>query len=87
MIIKKIKTIDAFNNPLNDFWKEYNKLDHQLLGIPPDIYETYPQIWSIKTWYDVLGLKYYNYDKFKTFIISHNIKTIKKYHSRIYRYF
>ncbi len=83
MIIKKIKTIDAFNNPLNDFWKEYNKLDHQLLGIPPDIYETYPQIWSIKTWYDVLGLKYYNYDKFKTFIISHNIKTIKKYHKII----
>ena len=65
MIIKKIKTIDAFNNPLNDFWKEYNKLDHQLLGIPLDIYETYPQIWSIKTWYDVLDFKFISLDEFR----------------------
>ena len=55
--INKIKTLEPFKNPENDFWEEYKKLDHDKLGLPVDIYEPYKNIWETKTWYDLLGFK------------------------------
>ena len=65
--INKIKTLEPFKNPESDFWKEYKKLDHDNLGLPQDIYEEYNEIWSTKTWYDVLGFKdkYISLENFK----------------------
>jgi hypothetical protein len=65
--INKIKSLEQFKNPENDFWKEYKKLDHSSLGIPEDIYEPYKEIWDTKTWYDILGFKdkYISLENFK----------------------
>ncbi len=66
IIINKIKELEQFKNPDNDFWKEYEKLDHNKLNIPKDIYNEYKQIWENKTWYDILGFKnnFYSYTDF-----------------------
>lgn len=65
--INKIKTLEPFKNPENDFWKEYEKLDHELLDLPKDIYTPYENIWKTKTWYDLLDFKniYINLKKFR----------------------
>ena len=70
-----------FNNPENDFWKEYEKIDHELLGIPKDIYNEYKEIFDKNTWYDLLGYKnlYYNYNNFCDFCIKNNIKNKQDY--------
>jgi hypothetical protein len=79
--INKIKTLEPFKNPESDFWKEYKKLDHDNLGLPQDIYEQYNEIWSTKTWYDVLGFKelYYDYNDFNK-ILRTNPKLVKYSH-------
>jgi superfamily II DNA or RNA helicase len=58
-IIEKIKDLEQFKNLDNDFWLEYDKLDHILLNIEPDIRNKYNEIWKNKTWYDILNLKKY----------------------------
>jgi superfamily II DNA or RNA helicase len=58
-IIEKIKNLEQFKNPDNDFWLEYDKLDHKLLNIEPDIKNKYLEIWKYNTWYDILNLKKY----------------------------
>ena len=67
LIIRKLKLLSQFNNPENDFWKEYEKIDHELLGIPKDIYNEYKEIFDKNTWYDLLGYKnlYLSFDEFK----------------------
>jgi superfamily II DNA or RNA helicase len=67
IIINKIKELKQFQNPDNDFWTEYEKLDHNKLNIPKDIYNEYKQIWENKTWYDILGFKnnFISLDNFK----------------------
>ena len=81
LIIKKLKMFPQFNNPENDFWKEYEKIDHELLGIPKDIYNEYKEIFDKNTWYDLLGYKnlYYNYNNFCDFCIKNNIKNKQDY--------
>ena len=88
MYINKIKTLESFKNPENEFWKEYQKLDHDNLGLPTDIYEPYKHIWETKTWYDLLGFtnKYYNYSKFKEFICKNKINSEKKLHKYLIKY-
>jgi hypothetical protein len=78
MYITKIKTLEPFKNPENDFWKEYQKLDHDNLGLPTDIYEPYKHIWEKKTWYDILGFKnkFYNYEDFLK-LFRTNLKLVK----------
>ena len=78
LYINKIKILEQFKNPENDFWKEYKKLDHDSLGIPEDIYEPYKEIWDTKTWYDILGFKdtFYNFDDFIK-IFRTNAKLVK----------
>ena len=78
--IEKIKNLEQFKNYENDFWKEYKKLDHNSLGLPEDIYEPFKHIWETKTWYDLLGFKYYNYDEFKSYVLNNKIKSIKQLH-------
>lgn len=67
LIIRKLKLLSQFNNPENDFWKEYEKIDHELLGIPKNIYNEYKEIFDKNTWYDLLGYKniYLSLDNFK----------------------
>jgi len=80
MHIKKVKVMEPFKNVENDFWEEYHKLDHELLGIPIDIFEPYKEIWENKTWYDILGFKYYNYNEFKHYLSEYKINSEKKLH-------
>jgi superfamily II DNA or RNA helicase len=54
-IINKCKELEQFQNPNNDFWTEYSKLDHDKLEIPKDIYESYKEKFNENTWYDLLG--------------------------------
>ena len=56
-IINKCKELEQFKDPNNDFWAEYNKLDHDKLEIPKDIYESYKEKFNENTWYDLLGFK------------------------------
>jgi hypothetical protein len=81
IIINKIKELEQFQNPDNDFWKEYEKLDHDKLSIPKNIYNEYKQIWENKTWYDILGFKnnFYSYEKFKNLINEKYLDSYKKY--------
>jgi len=81
MYINKLKTIESFMIPENDFWEEYKKLDHERLNLPEDIYEPYKHIWETKTWYDILGFKYYNYTEFINFITVYKINSNKKLHN------
>jgi superfamily II DNA or RNA helicase len=80
LIIKKLKLFPQFNNPENDFWKEYEKIDYELLGIPKNIYNEYKEIFDKNTWYDLLGLKdnFYNYQQF--------IKLLKN-HPKLFKYY
>ena len=80
--IKIVKSLELFKNPDNDFWEEYDKLDHELLQLPNDIYEPYKHIWKTKTWYDLLGLnnRYSNYNNFKDYMIENKIDSEKKLH-------
>ena len=55
--IEKIKLLEPFQNPKNDFWKEYDKLDHSALELPVDIYNDYIDEFDKYTWYDLLGFK------------------------------
>jgi superfamily II DNA or RNA helicase len=66
-IINKCKELEQFQNPNNDFWAEYNKLDHDKLEIPKDIYESYKEKFNENTWYDLLGFKnmYLSLDEFR----------------------
>jgi len=82
LIIRKLKLLSQFNNQENDFWKEYEKIDHELLGIPKDIYSNYKEIFNKCTWYDLLGFKnvYLSLNDFKNklSIECPLIKTIDK---------
>lgn len=82
LIIKKLKMFPQFNNLENDFWEEYKKIDHELLGIPKDIYNEYKEIFEKNTWYDLLGYKnlYLVLDDFKKELAIKypNIKSINK---------
>lgn len=82
MYIEKVKLLEPFKNPDNDFWKEYNNLDHELLELPNNIHEPYKHIWETKTWYDLLGFtnRYYNYNEFKEYINENKIDSEKKLH-------
>jgi superfamily II DNA or RNA helicase len=62
LYINKIKMLEPFKNPENNFWAEYEKLDHDELRLPKDIYEPFKNIWETKTWYDLLGFKNMYYD-------------------------
>jgi superfamily II DNA or RNA helicase len=81
LIIRKLKMFPQFNNPENNFWKEYEKIDHNLLGISKDIYNEYKEIFDKNTWYDLLGYKniYYNFNKFCNFCVKNNIKNKQDY--------
>lgn len=81
LIIRKLKMFPQFNNPENDFWKEYEKIDHNLLGIPKYIYNEYKEIFDKNTWYDLLGYKnlYLSLNKFCNFCIKNNIKNKQDY--------
>ena len=81
--IDKIKELEPFMNPENDFWKEYDKLDHDNLRLPKDIYEPYKDIWETITWYDLLGFKYYNYEEFKNYILTKKITSNKQLHKKL----
>ena len=37
-------------------------------------------IWENRTWYDVLGYKYNNYNEFKNYILEKNIDSNEKLH-------
>ena len=83
--LNKIKNLEPFMNPENDFWEEYKKLDHDTLGLPVDIYEEYKTIWETKTWYDVLGFKIYtNLEDFKKKFYK-KFPTIKNMTDAIYK--
>ena len=84
--IDKIKELEPFMNPENDFWKEYKKLDHDNLRLPKDIYEPYKDIWETITWYDLLGFKnkYANLDNFRKNFIK-KYPGIKKINKSIYK--
>lgn len=56
-IINKCKELEQFKDPNNDFCAEYNKLDHDKLEIPKDIYESYKENFNENTWYELLGFK------------------------------
>jgi superfamily II DNA or RNA helicase len=80
-IINKCKELEQFQNPNNDFWEEYNKLDHDKLEIPKDIYESYKEKFNENTWYDLLGFKnmYLSLDEFRKICIKNNIDSYDKY--------
>jgi superfamily II DNA or RNA helicase len=81
IIIDKIKKLDPFKNSNNNFWEEYNKLDHDKLNIPKDIYTEYKQFFNQKTWYQLLGFdKYLNFLRFKKFCNQNYIDSHKKLH-------
>lgn len=84
--IEKLKMLDQFQNPENNFWKEYRKLNHNELQLPEDIYEPYKHIWETKTWYDLLGFKFHNYNEFKNYLQSNNIKSNKDLHKHLKKY-
>jgi len=72
-IIDKIKLLEPFQNPENDFWKEYDNLDHDDLQIPKDIINEFQEIWATKTWYDLLGFtKYSDINTFRSEFIRLN---------------
>lgn len=62
LYIEKLKELEEFQNPENNFWEEYKKLDHDKLNLPKDIYTEYENIWKTKTWYDLLDYKNIFYD-------------------------
>jgi len=74
-IISKIKPLSQFQNLDNDFWNEYEKLDHESLNIPKDIKSEYKEYFDKYTWYDLLdfGKIYSKYDIFKKYCIKNNI--------------
>ena len=84
-IINKCKELEQFNDPNNDFWNEYSKLDHDKLEIPKDIYESYKEKFNENTWYDLLGFKnmFLSLDEFRKVCIKNNIDSYDKYKSII----
>ena len=80
-IINKCKELEQFQNPNNDFWAEYSKLDHDKLEIPKDIYESYKEKFNENTWYDLLGFKnmFLSLDEFRKVCIKNNIDSYDKY--------
>jgi len=84
-IINKCKELEQFKDPNNDFWAEYNKLDHDKLEIPKDIYESYKEKFNENTWYDLLGFKnmFLSLDEFREFCVKNNIDSYDKYKSII----
>ena len=84
-IINKCKELEQFKDPNNDFWAEYNKLDHDKLEIPKDIYESYKEKFNENTWYDLLGFKnmFLSLDEFRKFCVKNNIDSYDKYKSII----
>lgn len=86
IIINKIKELEQFQNPENDFWKEYENLDHDKLNIPKNIYNEYKQIWENKTWYDLLGFKnnFISLDNFKKEFCK-KFPTIKNINESFYK--
>jgi superfamily II DNA or RNA helicase len=80
-IINKCKELEQFKDPNNDFWAEYNKLDHDKLEIPKDIYESYKDKFNENTWYDLLGFKnmFLSLEEFRKFCIKNNIDSYDKY--------
>lgn len=84
-IINKCKELEQFNDPNNDFWAEYNKLDHDKLDIPKDIYESYKEKFNENTWYDLLGFKnmFLSLDEFRKFCVKNNIDSYDKYKLKI----
>jgi len=72
-----INIVKGYFNEQSDFWKEYNNLNHKILGIPVDIGTEFKEIWDVKTWYDVLGYKtkcMSNILELKKFILSNKLK-------------
>lgn len=86
MHINKIKTLEPFKNPTNNFRKEYEKLDHDNLKLPKDIYEPYKEIWETKTWYDLLGFNniYTSLDVFRK-NFSKKYPSVKKINKKNYK--
>lgn len=84
-IINKCKELEQFNDPNNDFWAEYSKLDHDKLDIPKDIYESYKEKFNENTWYDLLGFKnmFLSLDEFRKFCVKNNIDSYDKYKLKI----
>lgn len=80
LYIEKLKGLEPFQNPENNFWEEYEKLEHDKLNLPKDIYTEYENVWKTKTWYDLLGYRYCNLNEFMCFVTNNNITSNKKLH-------
>jgi len=80
--VETLKKQRTFKNPNNDFWAEYEKLDHDELNLPKDIYEEYEEIFAEKTWYDILGYKdlFHTIDQMQEIVYNEypDIKTLTK---------
>ncbi|MFM7988834.1 MAG: hypothetical protein ACKPKO_56920, partial [Candidatus Fonsibacter sp.] len=73
IIINKLKELEEFKTD-NNFWLEYEKLDHQKLGIPnlENLKNNYKEEFENRTWYDILDLRsnYYNLTDLKHILES-----------------
>jgi hypothetical protein len=78
MIICKLKQMEQFKNPENDFWLEYSKLND--VFFPKDILTEYKEYFDKNNWYKLLGFKFINLELFVKFCNKNKINNLTTYH-------